>query len=301
MDIRGLLDTAGINVSYEKRGELVARCPNPAHDDHKPSWSINQNTLAHFCFSCGYKGTLRTLLIDITGAAPDDLDKELAVTGFLRRMEDVRHNATEVVEEVVPILTDWVLANILDRVPQRMLDFRHLVRTAVDTYEVRWEDRRWVLPMRDTSGALLGAQYRQKGSVVTLPEGMQKSLTFFGWQQCVEGRFVAVTESPLDAIRLYQIGVPAVSSLGAYVSPEQCKLLARNFTRVYLALDNDKAGRTACDIVEPMLKRMGTCPIRWNYAGLTDEDGTPAKDPGDVATDDMLHDSWERTVTMGFS
>ena len=306
LDLYTILENAGIEPLRQTRSEVWARCPmhrqRTGKEDLHPSWSINKSTFANHCFSCGYGGTtLQQLLVDVTGSAPDDLDKELAKQGFLRKMAEVREAPEQALAPVMPILTEYALWNDMVPVPDNLLAFRRLQRTAIDQYEVRWfrQNRQWVLPLRSIDGDLLGAQYRQKGNVVTLPEGMHKSQTFFGFLQCCEGPFCALVESPLDAVRLFGLGIPALSSLGAYVSAEQIGLLARTFTRVFVALDNDKTGNDACEQICPMLKRAGTAPIRWNYDGLVDEDGEPAKDPGDVVSDDALMESWCRTTRMG--
>jgi len=141
----------------------------------------------------------------------------------------------------------------------------------------------------------MGAQYRQKGAVYTLPEGMEKRHTLFGYHQARPFDYCAVVESPLDAVRLFQVGVPAVSSLGAWVSAEQVRLLARNFSTVYAALDNDKAGAQGVEILTAGLRKHGCAVVPWDYTGLVDAEGNPAKDVGDVASDAALVASWDRT------
>ena len=302
MDLEGILSVAGIQPLKITSKEMWALCPNPKHSDHKPSWSINRFTYQHHCFSCGYKGGLTALLEERLGSVPEDLEKTLNVEGFLRKMQEARAKPEETLAPVLPTLTEWALINVMVDVPERLLSFRNLQRTAIDQYEVRWErdTKRWVLPLRSTAGDLLGAQYRQKGSVLTLPEGMAKSKTLFGFPQCYDKSYCALVESPLDAVRLAGLGIPALSSLGAWVSKDQVTLLARNFNRVYLALDNDKAGRDSAAIVSPLLRRAGTVCAPWDYSGMLDEDGKPAKDPGDALTDDMLLQAWSRTQRMGF-
>jgi DNA primase len=305
MDLTAVLEQAGITPLRTNRQEVIARCPQhevrTGKADVHPSWSINSVTYTHFCFSCGYRGTLTSLLIDMTGSAPEDLEKTLAKDSFLRKMAGVRADPETVLAPVIPLLTEWVLFNIMGDVPGKLLSFRHLQREAVDAYEVRWDadTHRWVLPLRSTAGDLLGAQYRQKGSVYTLPEGMEKKRTLFGFAQCCDRSFCAIVESPLDAVRLFGLGIPALSPLGAWVSNEQVRLLACTFTRVYMALDNDKAGRESAERLAPALRKAGTVPIPWSYEGLVDEDGDPAKDPGDVDDDDLLLASWSRTLRMG--
>jgi len=269
--------------------------------DTHPSWSINKTTLEHHCFSCFYGGSLTGMLVDVTGSAPVDLEQTIQQESFLRTMAEVRQRPDEVLDDVLPVLTEWTLMNVLRDVPDRLLNSRWLMRSAIDTYQVRWDGdtKQWVMPVRAAAGDLLGAQYRQKGAVFTLPEGMSKSRVLFGYHQAIPFSYCAVTESPLDAVRLYQLGIPAVSPLGAYASADQARLLARNFDRVYLALDNDTAGHQGAEILTALLRRHGIPAIMWDYTGLTDDEGRPAKDPGDCPSDDALVDAWDRTRRFG--
>lgn len=305
IDMIGLLEQAGVHVWRETDKEVWAPCPmheeRTGRPDNHPSWSINKNTALHSCFSCGYAGNLTGLLVDLTGSAPVDLELTLQTESFLRTMVEVRRRPEEVLEEVVPTLTDWVLTNIMVDVPERLLQMRWLRRFAVDAYEVRWDGdtKQWVLPMRSPKGDLLGAQYRQKGAVFTLPEGMAKSSTLFGYRQARPFDQCVVVESPLDAVRLYGLGIPAVSTLGAWSSAEQASLLARNFSVVYMALDNDKAGWQGMEILSTLLRKRGCAAVPWDYTNLVDGEGRPAKDVGDVADDELLLSSWESTRRFG--
>ncbi len=304
LDLVSILTNAGVQRVYENGDEVYGICPNPDHDDHRPSWSMNSTTFAHHCFSCGFSGGLESLLRDLTGEVPDNLREDLMTQSFISRTLEFREERTDEVPagEDLPVLTEWSLANILRRVPRRMRELRKLTAEALDHYEVRWDvdTRQWVLPIRDRWGTLLGAQYRQKGSVATLPLGIEKSKTLFGLAQAQPYDVAAVTESPLDAVRLWQVGIPAVSTLGAYVSRDQMNLMARMFTGVIMALDDDDAGHKATSILEPGLRRRGCAPIPWNYKGLRDEDGRRVKDVGDVASDDDLISAYHRTIGRGF-
>jgi CHC2 zinc finger/Toprim-like len=302
LDILGMLSAAGVQGLRDGKREIEALCPNPLHQDKHPSWSINKTTGLHHCFACGYKGTLTGLLVELTGAAPSDLENTLRAEGFLRQMQRVRADPDAVIEPILPYLNDWALMNELIDVPQRMLDFKRLVREAVDAYQVRWnpDTRVWVLPLRAPStGELLGAQLKKVGTVLTLPAGLPKSTTLFGYQQAYPHDYAVLVESPLDAVRLFGLGIPAIASLGAWVSTEQVNLMARAFACVYVALDNDKQGHEGAVQCTAMLRKRRCAAIPWRYDGLVDEDGKPAKDPGDVASDDALVDAWARTQRWG--
>ena len=301
IDAVALLAQAGVDITHVGPKEIKGRCPNPLHDDRKPSWSISRTTYLHHCFSCGYSGTLTALLVDLTGAAPVDLEDTLKTQSFLRTMEEVRRHPDEVLEPVLPLLTDWHIKHVLADVPEKLLLFRRLRRFAADVFEVRWqpETREWVLPLRDPTGSLLGAQYRQVGTVLTLPGGLPKSSTLFGYRQMRQHDQCVLVESPLDAVRLFGLGIPALASLGAWVSREQVTLMARCFAVVYLALDDDKAGHEGAEVATKMLRREGCAVVPWRYEGLTDEDGAPVKDVGDVEDDEALVNAWERTRRWG--
>jgi DNA primase len=303
IDLRDMLDAAGVQGLRETKKEIVGRCPGhvqrTGHEDQRPSWSVNKATYLHFCFSCGYKGTLTQLLVDLTGAAPVDLVDELRKQSFLSRIA-VREAPEEM---VAPVISEWALSNLLADVPTKLLELRYLMRSAIDAYQVRWnpDTRQWVLPIRDPRGELMGAQYRQQGSVLTLPAGMAKSSTLFGYNEVKEHDWAVLVESPLDAVRLFGLGIPAFASLGAWVSREQVTLMARCFSYVVLALDNDKAGTEATGIVKPMLKKAGCAALTLRYDGLFDSDGSPAKDVGDVPNDDAILRAFDRTRRFGLS
>lgn len=304
LDLVAILNNAGVQRVYENGDEVHGICPNPDHDDHRPSWSMNNVTFAHFCFSCGYKGNLESLLRELTGGVPENLREELLTQSFLAKAKSFRDDPSEVpAGGELPVLTEWSLANILRRVPRRMRELRNLKSEALEHYEVRWDSdsRQWVLPIRDRWGTLLGAQYRQKGSVLTLPMGLKKSELLFGITQAAPYDQAAVVESPLDAVRLWQCDIPAVSTLGAYVSREQMSLMARMFTSVIVALDNDDTGKDAAAALDKGLRKRGCVPIPWDYRGLKDEDGRRVKDVGDVASDDALLSAYHRTIGRGFT
>lgn len=300
-----MLEEAGVEVTREAGVEVWGKCPGhearTGHEDRSPSWSLNTDTLAHFCFSCGYKGTLSTLIFDMTGEVPEDLEGQIQVESFTHKVANIRRREEE--PESVPKITEWALENMLTHVPKRMLDLRWLEPEAADYYEIRWDRdmKQWVLPIRDFRGNLLGAQYRQKGAVQTLPLGIKKSEMFFGFKQACEHRIVAITESPLDAVRLYQTGLPAFSTLGAFVSALQIEAIARqDFDCVVIALDNDDAGMRARESLVPALKKRGVHVKEFKYRGLRDDEGRKAKDPGDVPDDAALAAAIARSKSFGF-
>ena len=73
--------------------------------------------------------------------------------------------------------------------------------------------------------------------------GLLKSKTMFNLSSSKRYDKVFVVESSFDAIRLEQVGVHAIATLGATVSKHQKELLKRYFRSIILLSDNDEAGR----------------------------------------------------------
>jgi len=286
-DVVAVLEELGVENIRAGDKEVTASCPmHPTilgRPDRHASWSINRATGAHNCFSCGWKGGLATLYRDLTGSVPDDVDMEVR-----------RAAAVAAVEPLVrTVVEPWDFPEWLGPVPGNLLALRHLSAEAADAYGVRWDPKtcEWVLPLCDEWGEPVGAQYRQVGSVLTKPTGLAKGKYLFGLSVAKSSDRAALVESPLDAVRLASVGVPAVASLGAWVSEDQCRLLARHFSYVVLALDNDETGLQAAARTADRLRYLGCPALRFDYTGL------PGKDPGDVPDDDLLYAAWNRTIT----
>jgi DNA primase len=100
------------------------------------------------------------------------------------------------------------------------------------------------IPVYSPDGLCLGFVGRSvEGKVFKNTPGLQKSKTLFNLQRAKRHDKVFVVESSFDAIRLEQVGVYAVATLGATISKEQRKLLKQYFNQVIVLGDNDDAGK----------------------------------------------------------
>lgn len=293
LDVESILHSLDISVIRERGDELIAKCPmhfqRTGTEDAHPSWSINAKTYVHHCFSCGYSGTLNMLYRDVRGEVPEDLEWELSKQSVLSTLQKTDSKRDPVSTSV----NEWSLRNYSD-VPDRLLARRHLTREAIDFFGIRWDSvtKVWVIPIRTPQGDLMGFQFRQKGTVINHPPGMEKSSTLFGLHLFMEHSKITIVESPLDAVRLYAVGIPAVSSFGASVSSVQVGLLARHYQQIVSAMDNDAAGSRATLFLQRELTRLGSSVLPFDYSGLA------AKDPGDVESDDLLLRAWRRSAAL---
>lgn len=281
----------GLGISGFARGdEFVAECPmhfqRTGKMDSHPSWSINLDTGLFLCFSCGYRGSIITLISDLKGVSFDEaktLTVKPDITDSIARIPGpqpiVSHRQTISESQIYRYSAP----------PKWALRRRHLTPEACDLYGVKWNfvSESWILPIRNPNDdSLLG--WQEKSEVDRMfrnyPLGVKKSGTLFGYHAFQGGRMVVV-ESPLDAVRLHADGVTgAVATFGAIVSKLQLLLMSAA-DEVVFALDNpfkDEAGRKSS--IELLKNTQGVLrSVRFfNY---TDVD---AKDPGDMTAEEIL-------------
>jgi len=290
-DIEKSLLRLGIE-STQRRSELLATCPMHKYrvgkEDSNPSWSINSETGAHHCFSCGYKGNILTLISDLLEYG--DLDK---AKQWLRSNIDVDWNLlSKQLEEAkktyihLPKLVPMSEARlaIFSDAPSWALKDRGLSPEACSTYGIRWRDSdsTWVLPIRSLDGRLLG--WQEKGHLsrrfLNRPPGIPKSKTLFGITSWEPGQMIVV-ESPLDAVKLKSLGIPGgVATCGAIISSEQLEIMRQADTLI-LAMDNDSSGNKANKFLLDSFRKLGMEGWFFNYGDST------KKDIGDMSADEV--------------
>lgn len=298
IDLTPYLESIGLRIDRVEGNEVRAWCPahvdRTGKEDKRASFYFNQVRLVGHCFSCDWKAPTLDVLVEYMTGSPADGDvvieaKKHALTAAVTKIAAARK--IELADS--PRYMEWALSHQFKSVPAVLLEMRKITRAAADRFQVRWDptNKCQVLPIRTPFGTLIGWQQRQRGSVYNYPKEVQKSGTLFGLRE-VESDKVALVESPLDVVRMWQAGVPAVASYGAEVSNRQIELCARNFGVVVLALDNDVPGNKAASRVRRALgNRTGV--IQWDYTDAT------GKDPGDYKTDQEITDAWKRTLRLG--
>jgi len=290
-DIERTLLRLGIEAS-QRRSELIALCPMHKYrvgkEDTNPSWSINADTGAHHCFSCGYKGNLLTLISDLLEYG--DLEK---AKSWLRSNTDVNWELVSKqlneakktyihLPKLVP-MSEARLA-VFKEVPAWAAKDRGLSVEACNTYGVSWResDSTWILPIRSLDDRLLG--WQEKGHLsrkfFNRPPGVPKSKTLFG-MNCWDKDQMIVIESPLDAVKLKSVGIPGgVATFGAVVSEDQIEIM-RKAENLIIAMDNDEAGNKANKFLLDSFRKLGIECWFFNYGDLD------KKDIGDLTPDQI--------------
>lgn len=300
IDVLSTVETLGID-GLVRGSEFVGHCPmhekRTGRMDAHPSWSINTDTGLFICFSCGYRGSILTLIADLKGVGFDKA-KSLTVRPDLATSVAKIPGAYTKPTRVEPI-SEARLSRF--SAPPRWARLkRRLTKEAVEVYGIRWNyvSDSWIIPIRDAATAdLIGWQEKSETERIfrNFPVGVKKSKTLFGYDVFTGGRMLVV-ESPLDAVRLYSDGMTgAVATFGAVVSKQQVLLMGAA-DEVVFALDNpftDNAGRKSSIQLLDETKGVLKSVRFFDYSGIN------AKDPGDM-TSQQIEQGIERAKSRAF-
>jgi len=130
------------------------------------------------------------------------------------------------------------------------------------------------IPVHSPDGVPIGFVGRSvEGKEFKNTPGLPKSKTLFNLHRVKTSGKVYVVESSFDAIRLDQVGFPAVATLGATVSNAQIDLLQKYFNDIIVIADNDEAGGNMMKrILERLGSRVSVIKLNKKYKDIGDMD-----------------------------
>lgn len=293
-----VLTRLNISPVQVRNSEILALCPGhkgiTGKEDRSPSWWINAETGAHICFSCGFKGSLFSLIAtvqnlkDANGLLDYADAKDWLYLSFdnLSIGNDEDDQESESVFKEVTEIGESRLA-LFTLPPANALKARGLTLEAAEKYELLWDPKfsNWITVIRDPyTNKLLGWQEKgfNRRYFKNYPQGVQKSTTLFGLNKYRSGRMIIV-ESPLDVVRLESVGVHgAVSTYGSMISNTQLNII-READEILFALDNDESGMTASKNMLEKSFHLGFEAWFFNYSA------TDMKDVGGMSRSEILN------------
>jgi DNA primase len=135
------------------------------------------------------------------------------------------------------------------------------------------------VPVHSPDGMPVGFVGRSvEGKEFKNTPGLPKAKTLFNLNRVKTADRVYVVESSFDAIRLDQVGFPAVATLGSNVSNIQIELLQKYFNNIIVIADNDEAGGNMKDkIIEKLGSRVSVIQLNKQYKDIGDMDDESIK------------------------
>jgi DNA primase len=246
--IKRVLAGSGITVEKEAESEYIVFCP--FHSNHRtPAGEINKFSGLFFCFSCSKTADLIELVMHFSNrtyfeavrfikSKETETDILSDINGKLLEKEEW----TEFDMAVVNRLHEQALSS--ERAKEYFIK-RNITKESVVKFKLGYSENQDMIsiPVYNNEGLCVGFVARSiEGKDFKNTTKLPKSKLLFNLNRVKTASKVYVVESSFDAIRLDQVGFPAVATLGANVSSKQIDLLQRYFSDIIVIADNDEAG-----------------------------------------------------------
>lgn len=226
------------------------------HDGSGASLQFNIKTGLYYCFNCHAKGNIKSLQKFI-GQRFADL--EVDVADIVSKLDALEKQSGKSLK--MPVINESALRNY--KFPTKYWASRGFTPETIKIFDLGYNplENEAMIPIRNVSGELVGFIRRllDKDAVVRYmyPKGFHRKTSLFASWLIAKSLTdeVCITEGAVDAMTLWQIGVPAVAQYGSSISREQVMLLRRlGINRITFFYDNDKAGESALQVALPITK-----------------------------------------------
>ena len=251
--IHRVLTGAGIDIEAEYGTDYIVFCPY--HNNNRtPAGEVSKESGLFFCFGCQTTKNLTELIMHTTGRTYFESIRYIKSKEVEADLEAVVNKALYAAPDFVQY--DELLIKRLNKQalesPRAMSYFngRRITEQSVIKFDLGFSEKQdsVTIPMQSPDGMTIGFVARTiEGKEFKNTPGLPKSKILFNLHRVKSSKVVYIVESSFDAIRLDQVGFPAVATLGANVSSSQMKLLEKYFNNVVLVADNDEAGSIMAD------------------------------------------------------
>jgi len=259
--IKRVLAGSGLNIEKEAESEYIVFCP--FHSNHRtPAGEINKFSGLFFCFSCSKTADLVELIMHCSNRT------YFEAVRFIKSKEV----ETDIVSDITNKLVDkeeWTpFPNaLIDQLNSRALESgrgldyfnkRNISKESIAKFKLGYSEKQDMVtvPVHNHEDLCIGFVARSiEGKDFKNTPGLPKSKILFNLNRVKTASRVYVVESSFDVIRLDQVGLPAVATLGANVSSKQIDLLHRYFSDIMIIADNDEAGG---NMKEKLIERLGS-------------------------------------------
>jgi DNA primase len=292
--IKKILVGAGITIEKEVDSDYIIFCPFHANN-RTPAGEIDKSTGKFFCFSCHHVADLIEVVMHTTGRSYFEAAR------YIKSKEGVSSILGDIEKKLVAI-PDYVQYDqlIIKRLNQQALESpramryysgRLITEASVKKFQLGFSEKQDMvtIPVSAPDGMEVGFVGRSiEGKDFKNTPGLPKSKVLFNLHRVKTSNRVYVVESSFDAIRLDQVGIPAVATLGAMVSTKQIELLRKYFNSVFVIADNDEAGSNMRDkIIKSLGPMVTTVKLDSSY-----------KDIGDMQDEDIkrLDMSFDKSI-----
>ena len=292
--VKRVLAGSGTTVESELDADFIIFCP--FHNNHRtPAAEVHKTNGMFFCFSCQKSADLIELVMHTSGRTYFEAAR------FIKSKEKASNLATEIdraliKEEQYKPFDELIIKRLHNNLVEsdrakNYFQYRKLTKQSCVKFSLGYSEKQDMVtvPVHSPDGIPLGFVGRSiEGKDFKNTPGLPKSKTLFNLHRVKKSDIVYVVESSFDVIRLDQLDIPAVATLGANVSGKQIELLQKYFNNILVIADNDEAGGNMKNrIIEKLGSRVSVIQLNKQY-----------KDIGDMPDEEIksLRSSFDKTI-----
>lgn len=282
--IRRVLNGAGLDIEAEFGNDFIIYCPYH-NNTRTPAGEVAKDSGLFFCFGCQTTKNLVELIMFTSNRS------YFETVRYIKGKEQ-QSDIQTIVDKALYAPPDFVQYDelLIKRLNKQALDApramnyfngRRVTKESVIKFDLGYSEKQGsvTIPVHSPDGMCLGFVARTiEGKEFKNTPGLPKSKVLFNLHRVKSSSIVYVVESSFDAIRLDQVGFPAVATLGANVSVSQIRLLEKYFNNVVLIADNDEAGSIMKDkLVEKLGHLVTVIGLDKKYKDIGDMDDDEIK------------------------
>ena len=282
--VRRILTGAGIDIEAEYGTDYIIFCPY--HNNNRtPAGEVSKEHGMFFCFGCQTTKTLIEFVMYTSNRTYFEAVRYIKSKEQDSNIEDSVNKA--LINKPDFIQYDELLIKRLNNQalesPRaiRYFEGRKITKESIDKFNLGYSEKQdsVTIPMHSPDGMCIGFVARTiEGKDFKNTPGLPKGKILFNLHRIKTSSTVYVVESSFDAIRLDQVGFPAVATLGANVSAAQIRLLEKYFNSIVLIADNDDAGIIMRDkLIEKLGPVVTSVYIDKKYKDIGDMDDDAIK------------------------
>ena len=259
--IKRVLVGSGISIESEVGSDFIIFCPY--HNNNRtPAGEVSKESGLFFCFSCQQTAELQELIMKMTNRSYFESirfikskEKETNIEDLINKKLYKPKEFVQYDEVLIKRLTNQTLES-----PRAMRYFegRKITKRSIEKFSLGYSEKQDMvtIPVQSPDGMTIGFVARTiEGKEFKNTPGLPKSKILFNLHRIKTSSRVYVLESSFDAIRVDQVGFPAVATLGANVSSSQIELLKKYFSEICVVADNDDAGNT---MANKLIEKIGS-------------------------------------------
>jgi DNA primase len=282
--IKRVLIGSGITIQSEVDSDYIIFCPY--HNNNRtPAGEVSKESGLFFCFGCQQTATLQEIVMKMSNRSYFESlryikskEQESDITQIVAKQLYTPPTFVQYDEVIIKRLNSQALESPR---AMRYFDGRLVTKSSVSKFNLGYSEKQDMvtIPVHSPEGMVIGFVGRSlEGKDFKNTPGLPKSKTLFNLHRVKANDKVYVVESSFDAIRLDQVGMPAVATLGATISKNQVELLEKYFNEIYLIADNDEAGKSMSKkMIDKLKSRVSIITLDTKY-----------KDIGDMQDSDII-------------